>query len=84
MVVFLTSLSAYQKMRTTILTAQYPVWCASGILTASENEALYSAGVGLTILNYEVDIDDKELLEGALHTISEHHGDSEIWVETKS
>ena len=81
MVVFLTSLAAYQKMRATILTAQYSVWSASGILTESESEALYSAGIDLTIFNYEVDIHDEELLEGALHTIREHHGDIEIWLD---
>ena len=83
MVIFLTSLTAYQKMRATILTAQYPVWCASGILTVSESKALYSAGVDLTIFNYEVNIHDQELLDGALQTIREHHCDMNIWLDNE-
>ena len=83
MVIFLTSISAYQKMRTTILTTQYPVWCASGILTPAESKALYEAGIDLTMFNYEVDIHDEELLEGALYTIREHHPGVDIWIDSK-
>lgn len=70
-------------MRTTILTAQYSVWCTSGILTPAEIEALYEAGIDLTLFNYEVDINNEAEVEGALDTIREHHPGLDIWVDSK-
>ncbi|MEH6344821.1 MAG: hypothetical protein V7785_07045 [Bermanella sp.] len=83
MVIFITSKSAFQEMQATILTLKHPVWCASDVLTLAETNELYKAGVELSVLDEEVNIETQLGIDSALEIIREHHPEQEIWVEAK-
>ena len=83
MIIFITSKSAFEEMQATILTLKHSVWCAPEVLTLMETNELYKAGVELSVLDDEVNIDTQAGIDSALEIIREHHPDQEIWLEAK-
>jgi len=84
MVIFITSKSAYSEMESLILTKEHPVWLTCNVLTAKEYEALWKSGVNASVLDYEVDTENKEDMHCAMSTIKEHHLGQNIWVQIEN
>jgi len=58
-----------------------PLWISAGILSISELEALRYRGADVTDFNYEIGLNENEVIDDAIETIREHHPDKVIWVE---
>jgi len=58
-----------------------PLWISAGILSISELEALRCRGTDVTDFNYEIGLNENEVIDDAIETIREHHPGKVIWVE---
>jgi hypothetical protein len=58
-----------------------PLWVSAGVLSQSELDELHSRGINITNFNYEIGLDETEVIENAIETIREHHPDKVIWVQ---
>ena len=46
-----------------------------------KNEALWKSGVNASVLDYEVDTENKDDMDCAMSTIKEYHFDQNIWFQ---
>ena len=81
MVIFITSKSAYSEMKSLILSKEHPIWLTCNVLTDEEYEALWKSGVNASVLDYEVDTENRDDMDCAMSTIKEHHFGQNIWVQ---
>jgi hypothetical protein len=59
------------------------VWVTKGVLTDDELDQLRENDVDVTDFNYELLPTDRDGIDGALHTIAEHHSGQTILCEHK-
>jgi len=57
-----------------------PLWISAGILSTSELEAIRCRGTDVTDFNYEIGVNENEVIDDAIETIKEHHPGEVIWV----
>ena len=57
----------------------FAIWCGADAVTESECEKL--RGLNISRFTYALIGESRDVIEGALETIAEHHPDSSIWVE---
>lgn len=57
------------------------VWCGSDTMSEEDFDAF--VGIDVSRFNYSLGDASADVLEGAIHTIREHHPDSTIWVEAR-
>ena len=81
MVIFISSKSAYEEMKSLIFSGDHSIWLASGVLTDEEVESILGKDIELSVLDYDVDTSDSRDLECAMFTIREHHPGNNIWVQ---
>ena len=58
----------------------FPIWCSADAVTDAEYEKL--KGLNISRFEYSLCGDSENLIQDAIYTISEHHPNEHIWVET--
>ncbi|BFM13935.1 hypothetical protein R50073_01180 [Maricurvus nonylphenolicus] len=81
MVIFVVTREGFIELESVVSTGLYPVWVGAGVLSSEETNSLRSRNVDLTDFTYEIDPGNKQDLDYALSTISEHHPGERVWVE---
>lgn len=81
MVIFVVTKEGFIELEPVVSTGLYPVWVGAGVLSSEEANSLRSRNVGLTEFSYQIDPGNKQELDCALSTISEHHPGERVWVE---
>ena len=82
MVLFILTRAGYEEMRPMISTSA--VWVNAQVLSNAEVNDLRVNGVDLTCFTNPLDPHNADDLQMAIGTISEHHPEERIWVETQS
>lgn len=57
----------------------FPIWCGADAVSESDYEALDAVDVSRFI--YPLAGESREILQGAIETIAEHHPNETVWVE---
>lgn len=81
MVIFITTRSGYEEMKSLIFSVQYPVWVGAGVLSQREIDAIRMLGTELTNFSYAIEPDNRDHIERALETIGQHHPSQRVWFE---
>ena len=81
MVIFATTRSGFESMKSLIKQGTHDVWVGSDVLRESEVRQLRDEAVRLTVFNHPVDSASCDDLECDLSTIAEHHPGQVIWVD---
>ncbi len=81
MVIFITTRSGYEEMKSLIFSVQYSVWVGAGVLSQLEIDDIRLLGVELTHFTYSIDPENSDQIEAALNTISDHHPGQRVWLE---
>jgi len=83
MVVFAVTRAGYEELRRSLKETPSTIWLGEGVLTPSEIDALQRSGVNVTPFDHAIDPTDSVAIDGAVHTIAQHHPGETIWVERK-
>ena len=81
MVFFALTRSGYEDIEGLLVQPSAVLWVNEGVLTESEYEAIWRAGVSISKFSSRVALERAEI-EDALATIQEHHPNTSIWVES--
>ena len=83
MVIFALTRGGYDELRSHLKAQPSALWVGRGVLTDGEADELRGSGVMVTAFNRAIVPTDYEAIEGAVHTIAQHHPGQIIWVERK-
>ncbi|MGZ5053918.1 MAG: hypothetical protein ACXWAT_03115 [Methylobacter sp.] len=81
MVFFVISRKGFEVYLAVIEKLSAPLWISAGIISQSELDSLRSRGADVTNFNYEIGLNEHEVIDDAIETIREHHPDEVIWVQ---
>jgi hypothetical protein len=83
MVVLALTRAGYEELLRHTKEVPPKLWLGHGVLTNDEIERLRLSGVDVTPFNHAIDPTDSASVEGAVHTVAQHHPGETIWVERK-
>jgi len=78
MIIFAVTRNGFMDLKEIIFSEKHKVWVGNGVLSKEEIEEFKG---DLTVINYPINPSNIEEIEGAIHTISEHHPEERIWIE---
>ena len=81
MIILATTRNGFFELDPVIETGKYPVWIGSNVLTEDEIAKYRSRGVELTNFSYSIYPNNKDELDDAIATITEHHPGKRVWLE---
>ena len=76
--------AGYDELRRLCGRTPTPIWLGDGVLTEDELKTLHTSGIHASVFTYSIDPKDAFVVEGALHTIAQHHPNETIWVERQN
>ncbi len=81
MIILATTRDGFFELEPVIKTGKHPVWIGSDVLSETELAEYRTNGIDLTNFNFSINPENKEEVEDALATISEHHPNERVWQE---
>lgn len=81
MIFFVISRKGFESYLSVATNVSAPLWVSAGVLSQSELDELRSREVNITNFNYEIGLNETEVIEDAIETIREHHPDEVIWIQ---
>jgi len=84
MVIFAITREGFFQVEPLVRSGAYILWVGDGVLTQEEIKDLRDREIEVTDFSYSICPESKEEIDDALQTISEHHPNTRVWMETQT